>query len=156
MMDRMKESIFNIIGPYFNGGIVLDLFGGSGALTIESLSRGVEYGYIVEKHPDAIKIIKKNIELVNESSNTTILPMDYKVALNHLKNNKQKFDLIFLDPPFKMHIIDEIIMFLLENELMNPSSYIICHYHKNSHIPIKKDDLEIIKNYNLGAKSCYI
>ncbi len=58
MMDRMKESVFNTIGPYFDGGISLDLFGGSGALSLEGLSRGIEKAYITEISRDALKVIK--------------------------------------------------------------------------------------------------
>ena len=156
MMDRMKESIFNIIGPYFDGGVSLDLFGGSGALTLEAISRGIGSGYIVEKHPEAIKIIKKNIELVNGEKNISLMPMDYKLALDYFKKNNLKFDLIFLDPPFKLNIIGEIISFILENNLINSSGNIICHYYKNSHIPIEINNLKIFKHYNFGANEVAI
>src|SRR5690554_119487 len=94
MMDRMKESIFNIIGPYFDGGIVLDLFGGSGALTLESISRGANKAYIVENNGAAINVIKSNVEMLKEEDNINLLAMDYKLVLEYAKNNNLKFDLI--------------------------------------------------------------
>ncbi|MDD3382682.1 MAG: RsmD family RNA methyltransferase, partial [Bacilli bacterium] len=61
MMDRMKESIFNTIGPFFDGEVVLDLFAGSGALGLEALSRGASLAYFVEVDKDALEIVKKNV-----------------------------------------------------------------------------------------------
>ena len=85
MMSRMKESVFNTIGPFFDGDVVLDLFGGSGALSLEAISRGASFSFIVEKSYDAIKIIKKNVESLKETNNVKILNMDYKVALKKFK-----------------------------------------------------------------------
>ncbi|MCK9470867.1 MAG: 16S rRNA (guanine(966)-N(2))-methyltransferase RsmD [Bacilli bacterium] len=156
MMDRMKESIFNIIGPYFDGDIVLDLFGGSGALSIESISRGASRAEIVEKHPDAIKIIKKNIELVKEENNINLHSMDYKIALEHFKNNHMKFDLIFLDPPYRLNIIEEILEFITLNDLINHYGYIICHYQKNNHVPKELNNLKIAKHFSYGSNEVAI
>ena len=70
MMDKMKESVFQTIGPYFDGGEVLDLFGGSGALTLESLSRGATHAYINELNRDALVVIKYNIQLLLQEENS--------------------------------------------------------------------------------------
>src|SRR5690606_28294106 len=148
MMDRMKESIFNIIGPYFDGDIVLDLFGGSGALSLESISRGASKSYIVEINKDAIKVIKSNIELVKEEDSVNILPMDYKAALDYFVKNNLKFDIIFLDPPYRLKIIDDIIKFILENKLINNYGYIICQFERNNHEVRSRDNLSLIKHYN--------
>ena len=156
MMDRMKESVFNIIGPYFDGDVVLDLFGGSGALSLESISRGASKSYIVEKSSDALKVIKKNVEMVNEVDNVNILSMDYKLALDFFKNNNKKFDIIFLDPPFRMNIIDEIISFILEYDLINQNGYIICQYPKNNHEAKSIDGLDLIKHYKYAASEVAI
>ena len=156
MMDRMKESIFSIIGPYFDGDIVLDLFGGSGALSLEAISRGASFSYIVENHPLAIKVIKQNIELVHEENATNVIAMDYKVALEYFKKNNLKFDLIFLDPPYRLNIIDEIIEFILENDLINPYGFIICQFLKNNHQPKDIENLKVIKHYNYAASEVAI
>ena len=146
MIDRMKESIFNSIGPYFGGGIVLDLFGGSGALSLESLSRGVTHAYIVEKVNAAVKVIRSNVELLKEEENVTILNMDYKVALEYFKEKKMKFDLIFLDPPFRMAIIDEIVDYIVMNDLINTGGYIICQFIKGNHEVKERKNLKIKKH----------
>lgn len=146
MMDRMKESIFNTIGPYFVGGQVLDLFGGSGALSLEALSRGASFSYIVEKNYDAIKVIKSNVSLLKEDGKVNILNLDYLVALEYFKNKNIKFDLIFLDPPFKMKVIDDIVSYILDNNLINPDGYIICQFVKGNHEVKERDNLRIRKH----------
>lgn len=143
MMDRMKESVFNTIGPYFSGGVSLDLFGGSGALSLEAISRGIEKAYISEISRDAINVIKSNISALKEEDKTVLLHMDYKIALNKLQG--MKFDLVFLDPPYKMNIVDELIDTLIENDMLAKDAYVVCHYVKgNANISSK---LKCIKNY---------
>ena len=143
MMDRMKESVFNTIGPYFEGGESLDLFGGSGALSLEAISRGIDKAYIVEIARDASAVIKSNVSALKEEDKVVLLNMDYKIALNKLKG--MKFDLVFLDPPYKMNIINELIDQLLEYDMLKEGSFVICHYVKgNASIDTK---LKCIKNY---------
>ena len=143
MMDRMKESVFNTIGPYFSGGTSLDLFGGSGALSLEAISRGIEKAYISEISRDAINVIKSNISALKEEDKIVLLHMDYKIALCKLKG--MKFDLVFLDPPYKMNIVNELIDTLIENDMLNKDAYVVCHYVKgNAKIDTK---LKCIKNY---------
>lgn len=156
MMDRMKESIFNIIGPYFDGGIVLDLFGGSGALTLESISRGANKAYIVEKNGAAINVIKSNVEMLKEEDNINLLAMDYKLVLEYAKNNNLKFDLIFLDPPFRMKVIDDIVEYILENNLINNDGYIICQFPKGNHEIKERNNLYIRKHDQYSASEVVI
>lgn len=156
MTDRMKESVFNTIGPYFDGDKVLDLFGGSGALSLESLSRGASHAWIVEKSFDALKVIKSNIIALREESNTTVYNLDYKVALNRMIKDGLKFDIIFLDPPYKMNIMEEILEVLLKNNMIEENGIIVCQYVKGNYIPKETEELEILKNYNLGVSEVTI
>lgn len=156
MMDRMKESIFNIIGPYLDGGIVLDLFGGSGALSLESLSRGASKAYINEKSPKAISVIKANTKLLAEEENITIINNDYLNTLKYLKEKQIKFDYVFLDPPFKMVVISDIIDFLLSNELLNNNAYVICQFLRGNHEPKALEKLDLIKYYNYATNEVAI
>lgn len=156
MTDRMKESVFNTIGPYFDGDKVLDLFGGSGALSLESLSRGASHAWIVEKSFDALKVIKSNIIALREESNTTVYNLDYKVALNRMIKDGLKFDIIFLDPPYKMNIMEEILEVILKNNMIEENGIIVCQYVKGNYIPKETEELEILKNYNLGVSEVTI
>ena len=98
MMDVMKESVFNTIGPYFEEIEILDLFGGSGALSLEAISRGAKHSYIIDLSRDAIKVITNNVRSLKEENSVTIINTDYKLALKKLEG--KQFDLIFLDPPY--------------------------------------------------------
>lgn len=155
MTDRMKESLFNTIGPYFDDDIVLDLFGGSGALSLEALSRGAKTAVIVEKSFKAMNVIRTNVISLKEQESTVLLNMDYKQALNKFKNDQTKFDIIFLDPPYKLNIMDELIDFILENDLINNKGIIACQYVKDNYKPTE-DKLKIIKNYNYGVSELCI
>ena len=97
-MDRVKESLFSIIQSYINDAIVLDLFAGSGNLGIEAISNGCKKCYFVDKNKIACNVIKENISNF-KIDNGTVINDDYMNALNNLKDIK--FDLIFLDPPYK-------------------------------------------------------
>jgi len=156
MMDRMKESVFNIIGPYFSDEKVLDLFGGSGALSLEALSRGCQQSYIVEVAPAAIRIIEINVRNLNEGDRVFLFKCDYQVALNKLKNDSIQFDLIFLDPPYKLKVIDQVLNYLLDNDMLHHDAHIICHYCKNDHQSKETERLRIVKNYSYATNEVTI
>ena len=156
MMSRMKESVFNTIGPFFNGDVVCYLFGGSGALSLEAISRGASFSFIVEKSFDAIKVIKKNVESLKETENVKILNMDYKVALKKFKDENTTFDIIFLDPPYRLNIVSEIIDFINENSLLNDKGIIVCQYVKGNYKPNENEILKIVKNYDYASSEVCI
>lgn len=127
-LDATKEAIFSSLGGYIPGYIVLDLFGGSGALSLESLSRGAKHAYIVDNNIDAINIIKKNANSLKTTDDLTIIYGEYQKVLEKLKN--MKFDLVFLDPPFRMKVIDELIEYLITNNMIAENGYIMAEYPK--------------------------
>ena len=128
-LDKTKGAIFSSIGGYLPGFTILDVFGGSGALSLESISRGAKKAYILDNNIDAIEIIKKNAIALNSMKELTILYGDYKQILTRFKNTNQ-FDLIFLDPPFKLKVIDELVTYIIENNLLAEDGYIVCEYPK--------------------------
>lgn len=146
MMDRMKESVFNTIGPYFEGGMVLDLFGGSGALSLESISRGASFAHINDMSRDAIKVITLNVKSLKEEEHVAISNLDYKLALKRFKD--LKFDIVFLDPPYRLNIVSSIIDVLLEENMLNNNAFVVCQYVKGNVEIITK--LRLIKNYCYG------
>ena len=156
MTDRMKESVFNTIGPYFDGDVVLDLFGGSGALSLESISRGAKHSYIVEKSFAALKIIKSNVSSLKEDNNVTIYNTDYNVALNKMIADRLSFDIIFLDPPFRMNIMEELLEKLLDNKMLSNNAVIVCQFVKGNYNPKEENGLEILKHYNYGTSEVVI
>ena len=94
--DKVRGAIFNMIGPYFEGGRVLDLYAGSGGLSIEAVSRGMSSAVLVEKDRRAQTIVAENIRMTKETSKFQLLKMESSRALEQADG---VFDLIFLDPP---------------------------------------------------------
>lgn len=128
-LAKVKEAVFSSIGPYFNGGMVLDLFAGSGGIGIECLSRGFEKSIFVDKSPSAIGVINENLKIL-EIENQQVLRMDYEQALKKCHREGLKFDLIYLDPPYQEKIVNEILGFVEENNLLNSLGIIICETAK--------------------------
>ncbi len=121
-LDRVKESLFNIIQSKIKESIVLDLFAGSGALGIETLSRGAKKLVLCDKSKQAINIIKKNLEKTRLSKNAIIINDDYK---NAIKKMEDKFDIIFIDPPYMEDIAVKSVKDIIENNLLNEEGLII-------------------------------
>lgn len=99
--DKVKEALFQIIGPFFDQGICLDLFAGSGALGIEAISRGMEKAIFVDKQPKAISVIHTNVRQLGIDSQVEIYRNDALRALKAIKKRELKLDMIFLDPPYQ-------------------------------------------------------
>lgn len=125
--DKVKESLFNMIGPYFTTGYWLDLYGGGGGVGIEAVSRGVEHAVIAEKYRPAIQTIYQNIEITKEPQKFTILKGDNKKALlKWKKENNQSFNYIFLDPPYaKQHVLEDI-KWLEDHSFLADHCVVIC------------------------------
>lgn len=128
--DKVKESIFNIIGPYFDGGRVLDLYSGSGGLAIEAISRGMSEAYLVDKSFQAIKIIQENIAITKEPEKFQVVKRDADAALAFFKEEKLTFDLVLLDPPYAKQKISQQLAYLVENELLSEDAIIVCETDK--------------------------
>lgn len=124
-LDRVKESLFNIIQNNLKGAVVLDLFAGSGQLGIEALSRGADKAYLCDINRDAVKMIKQNLEKTKLKDKAVVINEDYKKALRTLNTN-EKFDIIFIDPPYKEDIaVDSIIDIIHESKLKENGIMII-------------------------------
>ena len=124
-MDRVKESLFGIIQNYIKDSIVLDLFAGSGSLGIEALSNGASSCYFFDNNIELVNIIKKNTIGIN---GVQIMKSDYKNSLEILKNSNIKFDIIFLDPPYKLNLINDCLDKINKYNLLNDRGIIVCEY----------------------------
>lgn len=143
-MDRVKESLFGSIQNYVKNSVVLDLFAGSGSLGIEALSNGANSCYFCDNSREAIKVLENNLKDIDDSY---IIKKDYNDVLKELKNKDIKFDLIFLDPPYKLNLINDSINKILEYDLLNKNGLIICEYEKE----LVECDLELIKEKKYGT-----
>lgn len=124
-LDRVKEAVFNIIQFDIKDANVLDLFSGSGALAIESLSRGANNAILCDFSSEAIKIIEKNLEFARVKDRAKVINKDYLELLNILKDECKKFDIIFLDPPYKSDYIIKSIKKIIKNNLLSEEGIII-------------------------------
>ena len=97
---KVREAVFNILGPWVHGVRVLDLFAGTGALGIEALSRGAAAAVFVEDHPGALKVLRRNLEALGLTEMTTVWPLPVAAALKKLAGRGEGFGLAFLDPPY--------------------------------------------------------
>lgn len=122
-LDRVKEALFNIIQAHLQDSNVLDLFAGSGALGIECLSRGSKHCTFCDKSYDTVKMLKQNLQRTKFELNSTILVGDYKKCLQKLYKNK--FDIIFIDPPYKLDIAVNSIKLILKYDILAKDGIII-------------------------------
>ncbi len=148
-MDRVKESVFAIIQDKVKDSIVLDLFSGSGNLGIEALSNYSKYVYFNDYSKSSCKVILDNLKSINED-NYQVLNLDYLKCLDRLKDIK--FDLIFLDPPYKLHVLNNILEYIWKNDLLNIDGLVIVEYQDED----LKSNLTLIKEKKYGDKKVNI
>ena len=120
--DMVKESIFNIVQFDIEGRRILDLFAGTGQIGIEALSRGARSVVFVDSSRDAVRLIRENLKLCGFIDSSTILMRD---ALQYLKHC-EKFDLIFMDPPYDMQLAGKAVDRIIEFDKLNANGIIVC------------------------------
>ncbi len=143
-LDRVKEALFSKINYDIPDATVLDLFSGSGALALESISRGAQKAYLCDSSRDAIKIIKQNIEKTRTENKTVVFNCDYKLTLEKLKENNLEFDIIFLDPPYKTDFAEDASEKIIKNNLLKDTGIIILETDNKEKV-INKLDLNSLK-----------
>lgn len=148
--DKIKESMFNIIGPYFDGGKVLDLYAGSGGLAIEAVSRGAEHATLVDRQYQAIKTIKENVEVTKKEDAFSVIKGDAKKIIVQLSKEKKQFDYVFFDPPYKQQDIMNMMQKLLDLKLLNSKALIICETDQEAKLPEKVANFTFLKRVDYG------
>lgn len=128
-MDRIKESIFAMIQDRINDSIVLDLFSGSGNYGIEAISLNAKKVYFNDINKECIKVIKRNLDTFNIVNKSIVYNLDYLKCLDLLNKSNTKFDLIFLDPPYKLHILDNILKYIENNKLLKENGLVIVEFN---------------------------
>jgi len=149
--DRVKESLFGMIQTELRNQIVLDLFAGTGSLGLEALSNGSMACIFVDSNPKCTENIKKTVDSFGVT-NAEIYTMDYQKALTLFAKEKRKFDLIFLDPPYKYHNIEEILEELKKKNLVNIGGLVICEYEEEN-LKEEYPAFERVKSRNYGNKN---
>lgn len=143
-LDRVKEALFNIIQFDIAGTNFLDLFAGSGAIGIEAISRGAISATFCDNSAEAIKIIKTNIANTRSNDRATVINKDYIQALKLLAEKNEKFDIIYIDPPYKSEFANKAIEEIIKLNLLSKDGTII----------VETDDIE--KEQTLQMKEIQI
>lgn len=133
--DKVKEALFSMIGPYFEGGTALDLFAGSGGLGIEALSRGMDKAVFVDLESKSIEVIRANLKATKLEDQAAIYRNDASRALKALAKRSTQFDLVFLDPPYRMKNGDELMLTMHELDLLEPEATIVLEYESKYNYP---------------------
>lgn len=142
--DKVKEALFSIIQFDIEGRRVLDLFAGSGQLGIEALSRGAVYSVFVDRGREAADIIRENLKDTSFEDRSLVVNSD---ALSYLSMCDMKFDIVFMDPPYK----SELVAAALKNveRILNRGAVVVCETAKEEVLPDRLGEREV-KKYKYG------
>jgi len=140
---KIRGAIFNALGQYFLEGNVLDLFSGSGAMAIEALSRGCTHAVCIDKNRLAYQVIRENCAQLNIAHLVDVRCCDYQGYLNRIS---EKFDLVFIDPPYKMKIIEDVVEQLFTKNLLNIRAKIIVEFSNKIYT---EEELAFLSKYHV-------
>jgi 16S rRNA (guanine966-N2)-methyltransferase len=156
LRDLTKESIFNILkhskllNVELENSNILDLFSGVGSFGLECLSRGAKNVTFLESYTEVLSILKKNIDNLNQQDQTRIIEKDI-FSKNTLKLLNDKFDIIFMDPPYKEKKLSFLLNAITQLELLNTNGIIIIHRHKKEEDDLPEEfNLILEKNYGIS------
>lgn len=149
--DRVKEAMFSALGSYFNGEQVLDLYAGTGALGIEALSRGCGYAVFVDKERNSIDVVKENLQKTGFAEQAKCLKMPAERAVNYLSKQDISFDMLFLDPPYRLVHMDALLKEIINKSLLKPGAVVVIEHDKAFDYPAKVEELILTKKAFYGS-----
>ncbi|GAA0134100.1 16S rRNA (guanine(966)-N(2))-methyltransferase RsmD [Paenibacillus sp. YSY-4.3] len=129
--DKVKEALFSMIGPYFDGGTVLDLFAGTGGLGIEALSRGMDKAVFVDLDYKSVETVKANLKASGFTEQAEVYKNDAERALKTLAKRGASFDLVFLDPPYRLKHGDKLMERMDELNLLQDQAVLVLEYESS-------------------------
>ncbi len=129
--DRVKEGVFSTIAARLPDAEVLDVFGGTGAIALEALSRGARRAVIIEKNKAALEVIRANITACGETDCCQVLAKDALTALAQLAAKKAAFDVIYIDPPYQAKLYESVLAAIADGCLLKTNGVIVCECAKN-------------------------
>ena len=149
--DKVKEAVFQAIGPFFDGGKVMDLFAGSGSLGIEALSRGMDKCVFVDKHTKAIHTIHENVKAMKLEDQVEVFRADAFRAMNKAAERRLRFDLILLDPPYKKVDYEKLLNEIFKLQLIRQNGIVYCEHDISEKLPDNHGNFTLMKHQNYGG-----
>ena len=148
--DRVKENLFNMINSYIMDSNILDLFAGTGSLGIECLSRGAKNCVFIDISKESIAIVKSNIKKARVENESLVLNLDFKDAVSRLQSQKNKFDVIFMDPPYYKEMFVDALEKIDNANLLDEEGIIVVEHDTKDILPDKVNRLEKTKDKKYG------
>jgi 16S rRNA (guanine966-N2)-methyltransferase len=149
--DRLRETLFNILGPTVEGAAFFDLCAGTGAVGIEALSRGARSACFIESHGPAAALIHRNLESLKIGKEAEVLALDVLRGLERLEARHAHADFIFLDPPYAATAeYEKVLEFLGDSPLLAPGGRIIAEHLKKRILPERAGELELTRVISQG------
>ena len=145
--DRVKEGIFSSIQFELEGRRVLDLFGGTGQMGIEAISRGAAHCTFVDLRKDAVAVIRENLSLTGFSQQARVVQGD---ALAFLSRCRETFDVIFLDPPYESGLLEKTMELVTTIDIVSENGIIVCENGSNAGWPMVSPPYRMQKEYRYG------
>ncbi len=145
--DRVKEACFSIIQFDLPGARVLDLFGGTGQLGIEALSRGAKSAVFVDQREDACKLIRENLRRTKMEADGKVVRSDY---LDYLRRTKERFDIIFLDPPYAEVFLENALNCITEIDILHSGGIIVTERPAEKELPFEFEGFTRSRDYKYG------
>lgn len=133
--DKVREAIFSILGEAAAGARVLDLFAGTGALALESLSRGAAEAVLVEENPTALAVLRRNVILLGVAGQVRVLSMPVQAALKRLAVGGEQFALVFLDPPYGRGLAAATLEILEGGDILTPAVWVVAEIDRREILP---------------------
>ncbi len=150
--DRLKQTLFDILGVEVSDGIMLDVFAGTGAIGIEALSRGAREIIFIERDKGNCLLIQKNLELCGITSGYRLLQQDVFAALRRLGREGLSADTIFLDPPYNWELYDDVLETIFRAGLAKPTSRVIVEHHRKAELPSESDGYRCVRTVRQSDK----
>jgi 16S rRNA (guanine966-N2)-methyltransferase len=133
--DRLKESLFNILGPGIAGAAMLDVFSGTGAIGIEALSRGVKELVFIENSETAVRLIRKNLQTCGITGGYRIIEQDVFAALRALARQGFKANVVFFDPPYDWKPYADLLEIVFARNLLSQPFRVVIEHHRKAALP---------------------
>ncbi|MFY2557854.1 16S rRNA (guanine(966)-N(2))-methyltransferase RsmD [Corallococcus terminator] len=133
--DRVRETIFNVLGQFLDGQRVLDLYAGTGALGLEALSRGAGNVVLVDQDREAQALCRQNTDALGFASQVELLAQPVVRALESLRRRNERFELIFADPPYAARVVETVLEGVTGAALLAPSGMLVVEHDKREGAP---------------------